>query len=149
MTTKAAFIHTDHALNGNDEDRAALRYFVDECRKRQFNVVAVSAMEKAALQQALSDAGLAGKVVHAMSAEDAAARKVVVGTRDAFAEALSALNHKRAIARADILSPGECVAVSDDRKIGAAAAKAGMHSLTIEGNLRGCERSLDFALKLG
>ena len=141
MALKAVFIHSDSALNGNDEDRAVLREFVDNCLARQYNVVAMSAMDGAALQAGLARAGIAGKVVKAIDS--------VPEGKEAFAEALAGLNQMRVVARAGVVAPQECVAVTDTRKRGSAAAKAQMHSVCIEGGPRDSRRVLDFALSLG
>lgn len=141
MTLKAVFIHSDSALNGSDEDRAVLREFVDKCLARQYNVVAMSAMDGAALQAGLARAGIARKVVRAIGSAPE--------SKESFAEALAGLNQMRVIARAGVVAPQECVAITDVRKLGSAAAKAQMHSVCIEGSPRDSRGALDFALSLG
>lgn len=149
MTLKAVFIHADRALTGPEEDRAALRDFVTECSARRFNVVAVSDLNKADLTTALNKAGIAGKVIYALDSETAVKRNLAPTTGPAtFKEALGALNSMRCTARAEILDAAECVAVTDVRKTAAAAAKAGIETVCIEGNLREGRQALDFALSL-
>lgn len=141
MALKAVFIHSDTALNGSDEDREILREFVDKCLAQKYNVVAMSAMDNAALQAGLTQAGIAGKVVKTVGNAPEG--------KESFAEALAGLNQMRVIARAGVVAPQECVAITDTRKLGYAAAKAQMRSLCIEGGLSHSRRALDFALTLG